>query len=138
MYSVSLLHPGNSRFTGIYCGYTIHTSLIGSFCFTACMLHSSCATLHILLAKKIFARNARDSGSSYCIKFSIPESKLCCYEIMTQHSYPLRLYSQCQLLQQKEDRAVFYVDDDFLPPVLCKPVSGMGAFLSCHSSVTLL
>lgn len=88
--------------------------------------------------KKYDSTSQKDSGSSYHIKFSIPESKLCCYEIMTEHSYPLRLYAQCQLLQQKENRAVFYVDDDFLPSVLCKPVSGMGVFLSCHSSVTLL
>lgn len=94
--SVSLLHLGNSRFTQIYCGYTIYMTLSGNFCFTACMRHSICTTLYILLAKKslqeMWLCSQRDSGSRYHIKFSIPETKLCCYEIMTDHRYLLRLY----------------------------------------------
>lgn len=120
-----------------YIQHQLEVSALLHVCYTALMLHCTYVCPKNP-CKKCDSTSQKDSGSSYRIKFSIPESKLCCYEIMTEHSYPLRLYAQCQLLQQKENRAIFYVDDDFLPSVLCKPVSGMGVFLSCHSSVTLL
>lgn len=49
---LSLMHPGNTRFTEIYCGYTIYMTVTESFCFTGCTLHSIYATLNILLDKK--------------------------------------------------------------------------------------
>lgn len=140
--SVSLLHRGNPTFTQIYYGYTIHTTLIGNFCFTACMLHSIYTTLYIPLAKKslqeMWLCSQRDSGSSYHIKFSISETKLCCYEIMTEHRYLLRLYCSASCRSKRIIGLYFMQMMIFLPSVLCQAVSGMGAFLSCHSSVTLL
>lgn len=102
--ALSPLHPANTRLPEIYCGCTTQMTLIESFCFMACTLHginfwpkSPCKKSKV---------PGRDSGSSCGLRQSTPESELCGYKILAEHSLPLRLYAQCQLLQQKDNRAV--------------------------------
>lgn len=75
------------------------------------LLYCMYTTRHLLLAKKSL-QEIRSAGQGFWfwgLRQSTPESKVCGYKIMAEHSLPLRLYSQCQLLQQKDNKGVLWV-----------------------------
>lgn len=82
-------------------------TLIESFCLIACTLHSISFWPKSPCKKSEVP--ARDSGSSCGLRESTPDSKLCDYKIMAEHSLPFRLFSQCLLLQQKNNRAGLWI-----------------------------